>query len=361
VGPRFRVAVFVQVVLGALTCGLVYSTGRRAAGRGTGLGAALLVALDPTFIFTTNLLASENLFVFWLALGLDFVTRARRAADGKAVRSSGWSAPRWAALSGCMFALAALTRAAGLALPLVAAGWLRRVIPHRTVGNRAVAWMLACCALVLTPWTVRNAVVAGSPAIVCFGGGLNFYFGNNEAPPGYRDLARTPLAGLHDPAEIDRAGWKLGIQFVEAHPVVVMERAWLKLRELFAPPTYALHANSAILLPDAQAQPELAAEAAAKRARQAAKDRVLHGPLAWIAALHLVALLAGALAACIFGWRLLPDTLRLCAWICIAWIVIHVVFWAQPRFRYPMEIPMALLAGWGIAFEIERRRRSRMS
>lgn len=361
VGPRFRVAVFAHIVLGALTAALVTWTGRRVGGRGAGIAAGVLVALDPTYIFTTNLLASENLFALLFALGLELARRSRTASEtpARGVPARRMTAPGWAALSGGALGLAALTRAAGLVLPIVIAGWLRRAIPSRAAANRSAVWVLAGCAVVLAPWTIRNAVVAGSPAIVCFGGGLNFYFGNNTAPPGYRDLAQTPLAGLHDPAVIDRLGWRLGLRFVATHPSVVLERSWGKLRELFAPPTYALHANSAILLPDATAQPELAAEAAAKRARQAAKDRVLHGPLAWGAALHLVLLLTGALATCLFGWRLLPDFLRLCVWICLAWIGIHLVFWAQPRFRYPMEIPMALLAGWGIAFELGRRWRSR--
>jgi len=32
------------------------------------------VAVDPTYVFATNLLASENLFVLWLVLGLLLVT-----------------------------------------------------------------------------------------------------------------------------------------------------------------------------------------------------------------------------------------------------------------------------------------------
>ena len=358
VGPDFRVAVFVQVVLGTAVCALVFATASRAAGRGVGLAAALLVAVNPTYVFTTNLLASENLFALWLAMAMEFTCRARRALA--ALGPGGTPAAhrkRWAVLAGGVYALATLTRAVGLPLVLVAAAWVRQGASPRRAGNLTAVWLLAGFAVVLAPWTLRNAVVARSPALVCFGGGLNFYFGNNDAPPGYRELGQTELSGIGDPAAIDRAGWRIGLRHLAAHPLDFPIRGLEKLGSLFASPTYALHANSAILIPDPKAQPELADEAAAKRARQAAKDRLLHGPLAFVAALHSYLLLAAAALACILGWRRLPDAMRLAAWICIAWLVVHFVFWAQPRFRYPIEIPMALLAGWAVVCRFVDRHR----
>ena len=203
---------------------------------------------------------------------------------------------------------------------------------------------------VLAPWTLRNALVTGHPNLVAAGGGLNFYFGHQEGPLGYRDPARTPLAGLHDPGAIDRRGWALGWQTIAAHPLGVLSRGARKLVALFAPPTYALHANSAILIPDASSDPSLAPLAQAVRARQARKDALLHGPLNVLAALHSYLLLGGSLVACAFAWRRLPGELRLAAWLALAWVAVHVVFWAQPRFRYPMELPLALLAAWALVW-----------
>src|SRR5678815_5741837 len=79
-GPDFRAAVFVQVLLGTATVALVLAIGTRALGRRGGLAAAWLVALDPTYVFATNLLASENLFVVWLAAGL-YVTGGSCASE----------------------------------------------------------------------------------------------------------------------------------------------------------------------------------------------------------------------------------------------------------------------------------------
>jgi hypothetical protein len=337
-GPQFRVAVFVQVFLGVATCALVYAFAARAAGRSAGLVAAWLIALDPTYIFTCNLIASENLFAPLLALGLWLAVREAPdpgAGNGAIVRRF--------APAGVALGLATLVRAAGFCVPWIVAAWLWRRAP----GRAAASAVLGAFFLTLAPWTARNAIVAGTPALVCFGGGLNFYFGQSAGPLGYRELSTTPLAGLHDVSAIDRRGYALGLSYIAQDPLGFVTRGIRKIGSLFAPPTYALHANSAILIPDPQAQPELAAEAAAKRARQQAKDAVLHGPLAWLAAFHTYLLVAGASFVVWRGVRggagLTPE-LQLAAAVIAAWIVVHTVFWAQPRFRYPIEIPMAVLA-----------------
>ncbi len=335
VGPSFRAAAGVQVLLGTLVCGLCAAIGTRAAGRTVGLLAAFLVAVNPTYIFTTNLTASENLYVVWLVLGLWL---AGRHAS---------SARRDAAMAGVSFGLGTLTRAAGLCVPFVVAAW--QAWRHPAARPAALA-MLIGFALTLAPWTLRNVLVIGHPVLVCEGGGLNFYFGHNEAPPGYRRLADTPLAGLRDASAIDSAGWRAGWRYILAHPLGLLTRGVVKLVALFAPPTYALHANSAILIPDAIADPSLAPLAAAARARQAKKDALLHGVFKVLAAVHSYLLLGAALAAVFFGWRRLPGELRLAAWLALAWIAVHVLFWAQPRFRYPMEVPLALLAAWALVW-----------
>jgi 4-amino-4-deoxy-L-arabinose transferase-like glycosyltransferase len=332
-GPNFRLAVALQVLMGTLVCGLVYGIGRRAAGRRAGLAAGLLAAVNPTWIFMTNLTASENLYVLWLALALWLA--------GRSVR------PRAHAWTGVAMGLGALTRAIGLLVPVVVAFWMRG--RQGADWRRTCAWMLTATALAIAPWTLRNAVVAGTPAIVCFGGGLNFWFGHNDGELGYREVSRTPMAGLENVADVDRRGWELGFEYLARHPLGFFSRGARKVGALFAPPTPALHANSAILVPDSRHDPSLEAEARATLARQRTKDALLHGPLLVAAALHSYVLLAGALVAALLFWRRLPGEMRLAAWVAIYWVAAHVVFWAQSRFRYPMELPLALLAGFALS------------
>jgi hypothetical protein len=301
------------------------------------------VALDPTYVFATNLLASENLFVVWLAAGL-YATGGSFATE-HAARALTTEAPkrtlRQAAMAGLAFALATLTRATGVLLAPVAALWLGRR------GQRRAA--LVCCATFLVamlPWTLRNARLTGTAAFVCFGAGFNFAIGHAGAPAGHPEAIDALLAAHDSAPELDRKGWAMGLAALRAQPFGFFERGVAKIGQLFAPPVWALHSNSAILLPDARSDPTLAPLAAAKRAQQAVKDRWLHGPWLVLATLHAYVLLVAALVACSFGWRQVPADLRLAAAIAACWVVVSVLFWAQPRFRYPMDVPMALLAGW---------------
>jgi hypothetical protein len=352
-GDSHRNAVFVQVLLGTLVCWQVYRLAKRA---GTlwketggipveatpsdvaerfGLLAALLVAVNPTYIFTTNLIASENLHVLLFVFGLWLAGRTwRRTRD-----------PAW---TGVVLALGTLTRAAGLLLPVVVALWQRRRVPSPRAWRFPVLWLLGAYALTIAPWTLRNALVAGSPALVCFGGGFNFYLGHCDGTPGYRKLSDTPMGGLQTAAEIDRMGYRLGLDHIAHHPLELVTGSMRKMVDLFAPSRYALHANSAILDPSRQPPAQIVVGG------QRPKDRLLAGPFTVLASVYTYLLLAGALAACLFGWRRLPGELRLAAYVCAYWIAAHVVFWAQPRFRYPMEVPLALLAAFILAGGLRR-------
>lgn len=322
-GPEPRVAVMIQVLLGTALCAIVYLIGARAVSRRAGILAALLVAVNPTYVFTTNLIASENLAVVWLALGLWLAGRARTV--------------RRAAAAGIAFAAAALARAVCAGAGLVAAVHVAR---HR---RAHAAWLATAFAFALAPWALRNAWVAGSPVPTSFGGGLNFYFGHNAAAPGFRDLQQTPFAGMRDPAAVDRLGWRLGLQHLGRDPLGLVTRSGRKLVALFAPATDALHALSAVR-PPPDAEPGAGARIRTDRFR----DAFIRGPVAWLAGIHTYLLLAGTIAA-LSAWSRLSSELRLHALVVLYWVVVHVVFWAQPRFRFPMEISMALLCAHTLA------------
>jgi hypothetical protein len=336
-GPNHRLVVFTQVALGTLVCWLMYRLVRRWGGERAALIAALLVAINPTYVFATNLLASENLFVLWLVLGLLWATRRP-------------STPGSLAVAGVFFGLGALTRAIGLLVPFVVATWMVLCAESRRSWLKSAAALLVACFAVIAPWTLRNALVVGSPAIVCYGGGLNFYFGHNEVGVGYRDLADTPMARLTTQEAIDRTGYELGLRYIAAHPFAFIRSAGPKIVALFESPGYAPHSNSAILLPDGwRTDPVKRQIAEAMRERQRQKNRLLDGLFTRLAELHTYVVLAAALAAVFLMRRRLTPELWLMAWLSLGWIGAHVLFWAQPRFRYPMELFMMALAGFALA------------
>lgn len=332
-GPNHRVAAFAHVVLGTLTCYFVFAIARRASDARIATISAVLVALNPHYVFVTNLVASENLFVVWFALGLWLSLRP-------------WSRPRHAVWAGAAFGLAALTRAVALPLPLIVIAWKRRIAAEPQRWRAHATAMLAAFALVVLPWSVRNWVVLGDPAIVSYGGGLNFYFGHNEQEPVFRDVSQTPMAGLPRPGDIDRRGWRLGLRHALRDPFGEFGRSAYKLRELFASPGYALQANNAVRRPEGwQYDPAIAALAEEARERQRARARLLRGVFSDFAAAHTRFLWTFALAA-LLSWRRFTPEMRLLAWVGVYWIAAHVLFWAQPRFRYALEIPLAILASF---------------
>jgi len=345
-GANHRIIVFLQVLLGTLVCWLVYRIGCRAHNERTGLLAAGFTAVNPTYLFATNLTGSENLYVVWLALGLLLAMRP-------------WQSVRQHALAGFVFALGALTRAIGLLVPVLVALWMRHRAPTRRAWLVGTAWLLGICGITILPWTLRNQVVVGSPAIVCFGGGVNFYFAHNETSIGYREIDDTPLAGIPDQVNLDRQGYRLGWQYLARKPFSVVTDVAPKTAALFGSAGWAPHANSAILMPEGwRTDPRVQQQAQELRARQRAKNRLLDGIFTHLGTLHFWIILVGGLVSSTLLWKQLPDAMRLLVMLSVYWIASHVVlFWAKARFRYPMEIFLMLLTAFAIDFWLQRRQR----
>ncbi len=141
---------FVQSVIGAATCVLVYLVGRRIASRRTGAIAAGICVLYPTLVVYSSHLLSETLAIFLQMLALALVLR-------------GLDCGRWAwfLLGGLAASCAALTRSTLLpALPFLILGlllcgpsrrWLRRLALAGVVTLTLVvslgAWKLAASRL----------------------------------------------------------------------------------------------------------------------------------------------------------------------------------------------------------------------
>lgn len=146
-------------LIGAASVVAVGLLGRRVGGDRVGLIAAALAAVYPVLIGADGAVMSESLY------GL-LVVASLLAAYRMAERPSSLGR---AAVFGALVALAALTRAEGLALLVFAlvpallwVGGRRRV---REVWRPAVVAVLACFC-VLAPWTVRNWSAFDRPILI---------------------------------------------------------------------------------------------------------------------------------------------------------------------------------------------------
>lgn len=149
-GKSLLIAKALNVGLALASIVLTYLLASRLFDRRAGLLAAFLLAVFPSYVFLSTLVMAENLFV---SLFLLAVLLAVRWGLG------GRTPTAYQSLAvGAVVAVAALTRAEGLWLlaPILAL-WLY-ACRSWVVASRQVALVLLGAAILLTPWTVRNAV-----------------------------------------------------------------------------------------------------------------------------------------------------------------------------------------------------------
>lgn len=223
------------VALGTLVVLLVYLIAKRIWGRRIGLLAALLAAVFPPFVLLSRELLSETLFIpLELAAVLCVLSFRRSGGD-----------LRWAAAAGAFCGMAMLTRNTALVLLLcIPLGVL--------VGRPRIEWrsllaptvVLVAAALVVAPWTLRNAVQFGHLIPVTTSAGITAAGVYNEASfratethgawrdpqivPAFTRLFVTP--GI-DEADVDRTLRREAREFAWQHPGYVAEVfAWNLVR-----------------------------------------------------------------------------------------------------------------------------------
>jgi 4-amino-4-deoxy-L-arabinose transferase-like glycosyltransferase len=149
---------FVQHLLGVCTAAFTFGIGRLTFGRTAGLLAGLLAALSSPLLIYEHYLITESVFTFFLVLSILLLvaglTSERRA---------------YFAFGGLALGLAALTRPVGqavlVALPLACLFVFRRWRPSIVACGLAVA----CFALLVVPWAIRNQIVYGTAAAASTG------------------------------------------------------------------------------------------------------------------------------------------------------------------------------------------------
>jgi 4-amino-4-deoxy-L-arabinose transferase-like glycosyltransferase len=143
-----------NAALGTVTVGLVGLVALEMCGAGPALAALVLAAVDPVLVELSGVLVAENLLVVLELMAVWAGLRARGSPRP-------W---RWIGATGVLTGLATLTHenAVVMALPLAVAavvaarGRAAGGSLGRTAG--AVALLLACTAVTIAPWTVRNAL-----------------------------------------------------------------------------------------------------------------------------------------------------------------------------------------------------------
>ena len=140
-GHKPGIGLFIQTLLGALTCLVVYKMSMLVFTRKVSLTASALCSLDPLLVIYTGILLTETEFALFLILGMYFlVAYLKSFRTYQIILTAAW------------FGLCALCRPIALYFPfiiIVILLWRKSKILHAFL-------FLGCFACTLLPWIVRN-------------------------------------------------------------------------------------------------------------------------------------------------------------------------------------------------------------
>jgi 4-amino-4-deoxy-L-arabinose transferase-like glycosyltransferase len=197
-GTDETLARIILALIGAAAVPLTFLLGRRLAGDGAGLAAALVLAVLPAVTEYAGLLLTEPLASTLLVGALLAILRASDDSD--------W---HWAAGGGALLGLLTLVRAEFLVLVFLLGVLVvfRRPGAWRAAALPAAAVVLAGI-LVIAPWTIRNASALDRFVPVSTGGGKTLYIGTNLEADGDAVKLRADLLARypHTAEQLARQG-----------------------------------------------------------------------------------------------------------------------------------------------------------
>ena len=228
-GSYLQVAKFIQILIGTISCGLIFLLGRRLFNVSVGLMAAFLMAIYGWLIVYDSAILSPVLIIFLDALVLLYLLRLEK-------RSSGWVG--W---FGGGLLIGITTAASAHILPFIplVVVWLFVNPAFRTNRPRwiSAAVYLLGVIIALAPITIHNWQVGDDFVPLTAHGGINFFIGNNphsrgvfEPPPILRSggatlrhdaekIARKALGRELKPSEVSAYWFNQGFTFIREQPL----------------------------------------------------------------------------------------------------------------------------------------------
>jgi 4-amino-4-deoxy-L-arabinose transferase-like glycosyltransferase len=321
-GPNDFIARLVNALLGVLTCWLTYILTIELFNKRTALIAALMIAIFPSLIAWTNILATENLFI---PIVLSAMICFLKAVKLPKVR---WS---WLFLSGFLLGIGVLVRPATLILPgilvltlilrkrfrIFSPQGIRELGKYLLIGSVISLLMLAT----VIPWSIRNSIVFGHFILVSTEGGITFLSGQNAFSltdeysldgPVFEQLNAEKL----DEISYDQRAYQLAFQFIRQNPWIEMRLIIHKFINFFKDDVSGISYNvlsSLTPIPDWLVV-------------------VLKG----LAQVYYMFVMGLALAS-IFLKRYPKDRWYFIQFLFIVvWVVIHLAFYGKDRFRLPL-------------------------
>jgi 4-amino-4-deoxy-L-arabinose transferase-like glycosyltransferase len=315
-GNSASTVVLVNLLFGAL---IVYLTMRLAEvwfDRQVAIASGLIVALWPTLIFFTTVIASELIFSALLLCALVLHAEISHRSDTLPLHLF--------VPLGIVIGLASLVRPVAMLMPLVLAVPL--FVASRSLAKVIIFVMVTglVTLLVLAPWGYRNERAFGSFILGSSSAGANLWMGNLADSGGTYMEPATPVPGDNEVQHSERHG-KAAMRHIVEHPIAFVGRTMLKAVRLYALETIGVHWN---------------AEALARLAPRSP------GPLKMLSQAYWMAVLAAFMAAVFICFRkqgvlfALHPALMTLAYFTAVYAVIVI----SDRYHVPTNPVMAIIA-----------------
>lgn len=234
-------------VVGAITCVLTSMIAGDLFGRRAALTAGLIAATYPQLFIWDAFMYSESLAICLFTASCLVVMRVAR-------KPSWW---RWL-LAGALLGLTALVRPNGVYALIAVVVWMALAVRTHALswrqGALSIALCVVTCAVVLTPWTIRNALVTNGAFVPLtsgtgdvLAGAYNDYVYFNEA---FSGTWRNPNAVAEYAPIFSSIPWncwgtceivynqfrtQFAIHWAETHVSELPTLVLLRLRALFTP------------------------------------------------------------------------------------------------------------------------------
>ncbi|MFM7056760.1 MAG: ArnT family glycosyltransferase [Planctomycetota bacterium] len=328
VGERVFPITLLLAGIGTLCCGLTWLLARKLAGPRAALAALLLAAVSPLQTGSSVQVLSEGWFSAWLLLSLLGVRPLLRILDHSGAsnlgshESSVRRLPAQGLLAGLAAGVGVLVRPGwilwpgGVAFCLLLAGRGDRK-------TRGLVFLCVClgCWLVLFPWAWRNQRICGHWVYTSLWSGPSLYDGLHTGATGASDMRffddeqlsrRMSEYAVNE--EYKRRAW----EFAVSEPGRALELAAVKAGRFLSP---ALRAEG-----------------------------FSGGLLSLVSGIWYAVLVALVFRGSWIVWRCGCWPKLLLLWLpFLQFLLIHLVFVGSIRYRLPVEFPLLVLAGSGLA------------
>ncbi len=335
------------LIVGILWPLLAYRLGRRLAGETTGLVAAGWSAAYPYFVYYGAALMTEPFYITAILASLELALTM--AAQSVEPAGRGRTAGRWALL-GLILGIAVLLRQLFLVFVpfLVGYVWIaqlrrslqpgagrlaRRIIRPAAQSLLYPAIAVGVIALLIAPWTVRNAVAFNRFVLLNTNAGFAFFWANHPvygaafvgilpADTPYESLIPRELRSLSE-AEMDSALMGKGLEFVLQDPLRYIQLSISRIAAYF------------MFWPSG--------------------DSTLFSNVARV--------LSFAVALPFIVYGLIVAARRWRAWVLLylfvgVYTAIHLLSWALVRYRLPVDAVFLVFAAYGVVDAGHKLRRA---